>query len=65
MLISNFEYIENTISFTSSIGKYFEKHGFPVLGIKNNKYIFSNTGELKKALLKLPFYLKIFAKGGD
>jgi hypothetical protein len=64
MMISNFECISNIRSFLSPIGKYLETHGFPVLGMKGNLYIFSNTKELQEALLNLPFYLKPFAKGG-
>lgn len=64
MMISNFQYIDNTISLHYSVGKYLETHGIPVLSKQNNVFIFANTKELQEALLKLPFYLKPFAKGG-
>ena len=64
MMISNFQCIDNTISLHYSVGKYLETHGIPVLGRKNDVYVFSDTDELRQALLKLPFYLKPFAKGG-
>jgi hypothetical protein len=64
MFITNFEYLNNTFSFTAMLGEYLEKHGFPVLGKQEDKYIFAKTDKLQEALIKLPFYLRPFAKGG-
>lgn len=61
-MISNFQYIDNTITLHHSVGKYLETHGAPVLGKQNNVFVFANTKELQEMLLKLPFYLKVFIK---
>jgi hypothetical protein len=64
MYVVNCEGISDTLSFSISVGQYIEKQGVPVLSKTKNSFIFKNTDLLKKVLLKLPFYLKPFAKAG-
>ena len=66
MFIANIKDDKSTVSLDKKIGEYLETHGVPLLGLKDGKYIFSNTEILKKKLKTLPVGLKIILalKGG-
>ncbi len=62
MFVQNFEAIENRYECKKLVGEYLEKEcGIPPLSIKDNgDYVFSKNEKLEGALLKLPFYLRLF-----
>ena len=65
--------IHNDIAFNSiykcnkKIGNYIIKNfNIPVLSMHDKYYVFSNTEELRLALKKIPFILKLFyGEGGE
>lgn len=59
MFIANIEPNKSTVSLDKKVGEYLETHGVPLLGLKNGKYVFSNTELLRKKLKTLPAGLKI------
>jgi tRNA nucleotidyltransferase (CCA-adding enzyme) len=62
---SNLDFLQanpNIYKCNKRIGKYLEKHGFPVLGKvkETDEYYFAKTQQLNEKLENLPFWLKLF-----
>jgi len=64
MFIDNVFDMKDVLLFEEEIAEYLATHGFPLLSVKEGKFVFRKTKELKKALKNLPKELKIKLKGG-
>lgn len=66
MYISNASELKKIKTFRCNriIGNYLIKKGIPLLSRDNNYMIFAYTNILKEAIDNMPFFLKIFLKGG-
>ncbi len=47
-----------------TIGNYLVKNGIPLLSRIDDKMVFVKTNKLQEVLNSMPFYIKLFGKGG-
>jgi len=59
MYIVNIENTNNTFECGKMLASYFKKNNVNLLSIKDNKYYFSKSSNLKELYDKAPFYLKL------
>jgi len=62
MYITNPERITNKYTCSERLGRYLQSHhDLPVLSIDaDDNFVFANTELLKKILIDLPWYVKLF-----
>ena len=62
MYITNPNSISNVFKCNEVVHNYLQKNGFSLLGMDENKYLYSETAELKHILINAPIHIKIFAR---
>lgn len=58
MYVINSETMQKKIIVSKAIGEWLIEHNIPLLSKNSEEYIFSDTDELKKMLLRVPSELK-------
>lgn len=62
MYITNPYNISNTFKCNELVHNYLQKNGFSLLGRDDDKYLYSDTSELKYVLMNAPIHIKLFVR---